>query len=344
MERNVFTFQWESDNLCKCLRKWFHFMDFYFQAGKLALGSRLRRLSERFTEDATQIFTLYDVPLDPRWFPVFYVLSQQPEASITEIAQFIGHSHASVSQIVKEMSKNGLALTAKSEADARVNVVRLSDAGKQIIPNIQYQYLDVAQAVDQLLADMQHDLWKAIAEVEHLLAHKSFYQRVREVRKMRESQQVEILDYSPEWQADFKRLNYQWIEKYFTVEEADEQVLNYPQEKILNPGGCILMARYNGEMVGTCALIKMDAVKYELAKMAVAEHARGKRIGWLLGQAAIQRARELGAEVLYLESNTMLEPAINLYYKLGFQRVIGHTSCYERCNIQMELKLVEVAQ
>ena len=140
-------------------------MDFYFQVGKLALGTRLRRLSEKLTEDAAKIYTLYEVPLDPKWFPVFYVLSHKKEASITEIAQIIGHSHPSVSQIVKEMKKKGLAVSDKSAEDARVNVAKLSDKGKQLIPKIEKQYLDVTQAVEDLLSETQYDLWKAIEEV-----------------------------------------------------------------------------------------------------------------------------------------------------------------------------------
>jgi ribosomal protein S18 acetylase RimI-like enzyme len=73
--------------------------------------------------------------------------------------------------------------------------------------------------------------------------------------------------------------------------------------------------------------------------MAVSPAAQGKNIGWLLGRAIIEKARALGASTLYLESNTILKPAINLYHKLGFKKVAGHVSPYERCNIQMELKL-----
>ena len=75
---------------------------------------------------------------------------------------------------------------------------------------------------------------------------------------------------------------------------------------------------------------------FELAKMAVSPKAQGKYIGWLLGNAVIEKARSLGARKIYLESNTVLKPAINLYYKLGFQKVIGRSTPYERCNIQME--------
>ena len=92
-------------------------------------------------------------------------------------------------------------------------------------------------------------------------------------------------------------------------------------------------------MLGTCALIKLVARCYELAKMAVADSAKRRGIGWALGEAVIERARQLGASRLYLESNTVLEPAIELYRKLGFSPVPTQPSAYQRCNIQMELIL-----
>ncbi|NJL41657.1 MAG: MarR family transcriptional regulator, partial [Leptolyngbyaceae cyanobacterium SM1_4_3] len=251
-----------------------------------------------------------------------------------------GHSHPSVSQIVKEMSKNGLTTTRKDTADARLSVVQLSDVGRQLIPKLEKLYLDVTEAVEELLSETQQDLWKAIEEVEFLVAHKSFFDRVQAARKVRERQNVEIVDYLPRFHEDFKCLNCEWIEKYFKLEETDHQSLNFPDEKILKSGGHIYMALSNGEVIGTCALIKVDGNVYELAKMAVTEKAQGKGVGWLLGQATIQKARELGAKRIFLESNTILEPAIKLYQKLGFQRIVGQPSPYERCNIQMELKLV----
>lgn len=125
------------------------------------------------------------------------------------------------------------------------------------------------------------------------------------------------------------------------MEDADYKALDNPDEYILNKGGKILVALYNEEPLGVCALIKMDDPGYdfELAKMAVSPKAQGKNIGWLLGQAIISKAKESGASKIYLESNTILKPAINLYYKLGFQKVSGRSTPYQRCNIQMELNV-----
>jgi GNAT superfamily N-acetyltransferase len=78
---------------------------------------------------------------------------------------------------------------------------------------------------------------------------------------------------------------------------------------------------------------------FELAKMAVNPAAQGKHIGWLLGNAIIETAKLAGAKKIFLESNTILKPAIQLYHKLGFKKIINRPSPYERSNIQMELIL-----
>jgi len=64
--------------------------------------------------------------------------------------------------------------------------------------------------------------------------------------------------------------------------------------------------------------------------MAVSSKAQGKNIGFLLGNTAVKKAIELGAKNIYLESNTILKPAINLYQKLGFRKVAGHATPYKR--------------
>jgi GNAT superfamily N-acetyltransferase len=166
--------------------------------------------------------------------------------------------------------------------------------------------------------------------------------RVKDIRDQRAQAEVQVLDYTPEYQADFKRLNIEWIERYFRVEPADLKALDHPEDYILAPGGRILLARHQGQIVGACALLKMDDRTFELAKMAVSPSVQGLGIGFRLGQAAIAQARALGARRLYLESNTKLKPALHLYHKLGFQKTVaGQPSPYERCNIQMELLLAE---
>ena len=312
-------------------------MDFYDRTGKMALGSRLRRLSEQMTEQAAAIYDLYQVDLQPKWFPVFYSLSPTEEKSITDIAREIGHTHPSVSQIVREMAVKGYIVEKKGEADGRKNFVLLSPAGQQMRQKMQAQVDDVTTAIEKAMKETHHDLWKSIAEWELLLEQKTLLRRVLEEKKQRESHQVTIVDYTPAYQLAFRQLNEEWITKYFRMEESDYKALDHPQEYIIDKGGHIYIALYKGEAVGTCAIISMSDGGFELAKMAVSPKAQGLGIGYLVGKACIEKARALGAPRVYLESNTTLKPAINLYHKLGFRKAFGPPSPYERSNIQMEL-------
>lgn len=316
-------------------------MDFYSEAGKMAIGSRLRRLSEQITEDAAQVYKLYEVDLQPKWFPVFYVLSKGAEKTITAIAKDIGHSHPSVIKIIGEMSKRGLVVEKADKKDGRRNVVALSQKGKKINIKIEQQYIDVNNAILEALSQTRHDLWQAIEEWEYLLNQKTLLRRVLDQRKQRESKDIRIVNYQPKYRKAFKELNEEWIKKYFKMESSDHKALDNPKENILDKDGHILVALSGNEPVGVCALIKMNDPEYdyELAKMAVSPKAQGKNIGWLLGQAILEKAKSLSASKVYLESNTVLTPAINLYYKLGFQKITGRPSPYERSNIQMGISL-----
>lgn len=316
-------------------------MEIFEKTGKMALGSRLRLLTAKVTEDAARIYDLYDVEFSPKWFPVFYVLSEEGEKTITEIAIEIGHSQPSVTKIIQEMITAGLVHENLKSTDKRRNVVGITEKGMMLSEKIRIQCADIDIAIEGIINEATHNLWEAIKEWEFLLDKKSLLTRVSEQKKIRESRDVQIVEYTPDYQAAFKSLNEEWISTYFEMEEADYKALDNPKEYILDRGGKIFVALYKNEPLGVCALIKMDDSKYdfELAKMAVSPKAQGKNIGWLLGNTVINAAREFRASGIYLESNTILKPAINLYYKLGFRKIVGHVTPYKRCNIQMELIL-----
>src|SRR4051794_26435618 len=107
-------------------------MRFFEQVGKVALGSRIRFLGDAITEDAAQIYRLYGIEMNPKWFPVFYVLSKSEAGTITSLAEAIGHSHVSVSKIVAEMKGAGLVEEKAGSKDKRRTLVALSKAGRKV--------------------------------------------------------------------------------------------------------------------------------------------------------------------------------------------------------------------
>lgn len=307
----------------------------------MAIGSRLRMLTDKITNDAELIHKMYGIDIRAKWFPVFFVLTQGEAKTITAIAREIGHSHPSVSNIVKEMVAKGIVKEIKDKADGRRNLIALSPKGKEMSEILIEECADMTVTIEDISSQAHHDLWQAIEEWEYLLSGKSLLERIKEVKKQRESRDIQLTRYAPCYQQAFKSLSEEWINKYFHMEEADYAAVNNPQELIIDKGGEIFVALYKNEPVGVCALLKMkdEQYDYELSKLAVSPKVQGKGIGLLLGQAAVRKAKELGGRKLYLESNTVLKPAIHIYEKLGFKRIFGHRTSYQRCNIQMELVL-----
>ncbi len=140
----------------------------------------------------------------------------------------------------------------------------------------------------------------------------------------------------------FRTLNEEWITRYFTLEAKDREILNNPAHSILLKGGHIFMAYAGSEAVGCVALIPMQSGVYELSKMVVSSHLRGRGLGRRLLQHAIAQARSIGASSLFLGSNTRLKDAVHLYESVGFRHVKPETlppMPYTRADVFMEMPL-----
>ena len=93
---------------------------------------------------------------------------------------------------------------------------------------------------------------------------------------------IELLEFKPEHQPWFEKLNRQWIEQYFWMEPIDVEVLQHPDKHIIGKGGSIFMASVDGAIAGAVALKFVESGVYEFTKMAVDEKFRGLKIGLLL--------------------------------------------------------------
>lgn len=130
---------------------------------------------------------------------------------------------------------------------------------------------------------------------------------------------IRIVDYDPRWRDDFARLNIEWLERWFVVEAIDREVLSDPETHILAPGGRVLFAIDGaGRAVGTVALKHEGQGVYELTKMAVEPGLRGGGVGRGLMQQALAVFQELDGRELFLESSSLLAPALKLYESVGF--------------------------
>ncbi|MDQ0901220.1 MULTISPECIES: GNAT family N-acetyltransferase [unclassified Paenibacillus] len=91
-----------------------------------------------------------------------------------------------------------------------------------------------------------------------------------------------------------------------------------------------IVAEVDGEIVGSSLLYHSSEVAYGLPELniqtpiirllAVSPQARGKGIATELIKESARRALELGATTLHLHTSDMMESAVKLYERLGFER------------------------
>ena len=94
-----------------------------------------------------------------------------------------------------------------------------------------------------------------------------------------------------------------------------------PAEEFDGPGGQMLLASVDGELVGCVGIRRIDDATAELKRMYVRPHARGRGIARELLAACEVQASELGYARLWLETGSMQPEAVTLYLTSGYEPI-----------------------
>ncbi|UAA38361.1 bifunctional helix-turn-helix transcriptional regulator/GNAT family N-acetyltransferase [Paraneptunicella aestuarii] len=317
------------------------------ELGAMFLGTRLKRLSDTLYDEIDNIYSTLNINLKSRWTAVLFLLHENGDSGVTQIAEHMGLTHPAISQMSRKLLDAGYIESKADDQDERRRLLGLTDAGKQLTQQLTPIWEHMRVCLNDRIAACQDDLLNAISNLEQQQIKLPLSEQILQLTQLQDASQVEIIPYSKEYAKDFKRLNIEWLEKYFYVEEIDDLVLSKPKKYILNKDGQIFFARYNDEIVGTCALLKsdytglsQDASKkncFELTKMAVTEKYQGLKIGRKLMEAVIDAFHKSGGDLLFLESNSRLKPALHLYESMGFvHKPKLDNSHYQRADVYME--------
>jgi GNAT superfamily N-acetyltransferase len=218
--------------------------------------------------------------------------------------------------------------------DERRRLLALSRQGSALMRRLEPTWAAIAAAAGTLEA--RFPLSATLTAVDDALAERGFAWRIRAALNANDAGAVEIIPFESRYRSDFKRLNLEWLSRYFSVEPIDEEVLSDP-EALLRDGGHIFLARLRGRIVGTCGLLAEGPGIMELSKMAVTDSCQGLGVGRRLLEAALAKYATLGYRRLYLETNAILKPAITLYESVGFRHAPrpGGPSAYARADVYM---------
>jgi DNA-binding MarR family transcriptional regulator len=309
--------------------------------GATFLGSRMKRLADRLQTDAAAILQALDLPIQPAQQPFLAVLRREGPQTVGAIGQHLRISQPTATRALQALIEQGLIDVTRNDRDQRQKTLALSAAGQALMDRLERELWPRVEAAAIDLCGGRHAaLLEELATIEAEFDRRSLFDRVIG----EPGPGLTVRDFSDDLAEAFHRINAEWIQAMFTLEENDIRLLENPRELIIDQGGAVLFAQAPDlGVVGTCAVMKMKDGWFELTKMGVLEAARGRKVGEFLLAATIERAKAMGvADRLYLLTNTKCGPAIHLYEKLGFQHdaeiMALFGARYERCDVAMRYR------
>jgi putative acetyltransferase len=108
------------------------------------------------------------------------------------------------------------------------------------------------------------------------------------------------------------------------------------------PRGRLLIAYYNSEAVGCCALHELDGTICEMKRLYVKPMARGLRIGKLLSEKIIAEAKSIGYSKMRLDTIADQMPAaVAMYRAQGFVEIAPYRHNPIEGALYLELDLTQ---
>ena len=317
-------------------------MEFIKELGTLALGSRLKNLSENLMKDVARIYKEQDINFEPRWFTFFQLVLRKKEITVTQIARELNQTHPAVVQVINILEKKKLIITKKDKTDNRKRLVKLSNKGKQLAEELAPLWEIVQLSANEILNESAPDLLETISKVENTLQKKSTYERIKEKIVLKAIDKLEFKEYEKKHLEDFQQLNKDWLNSYLELTEHDIKVLSDPYNEIIKKDGNILLLISDEKTIGTYALQRVNTKVCELSKFTIKKDFRGWKLGEQMMEHAIKKAKDLKCESIVLLTHPKLKEATQLYKKYGFEVKPEHTEIKDktgRCSLYMQLIL-----
>ncbi len=153
-------------------------MDFFEKVGALGLGSRLKRLSDIYLSDVRELYEESGIKFEPKWFPVFVLLLERKQITITEAAELLNLTHPHVSLYAKEMNQAKLSCFIDNPDDGRSRLLTLTRNGRTTAQQLQPMWTRIDKAVKEILKETEPDFLLILKKMETALTRASLRQRV----------------------------------------------------------------------------------------------------------------------------------------------------------------------
>ncbi|WP_426107853.1 MarR family winged helix-turn-helix transcriptional regulator [Massilia sp. TSP1-1-2] len=150
-------------------------------------GTQLRHLIELLDGAVGDAYETAGLNYRPRYTPVMRSLMAKEPATIGFIAEAAGITQPAATQTIALMVKDGIVSVQASPTDARKKMIRLTQHGRDLVPQLKMCWQATALASASLEAALPYSLTDVLDSAIRALAAKPFGERIREARSQLEN-------------------------------------------------------------------------------------------------------------------------------------------------------------
>jgi GNAT superfamily N-acetyltransferase len=214
--------------------------------------------------------------------------------------------------VIAGFEKQGLVAKTRSQADARVSELALTDAGRATFEVLNLASRnEVTAMLGRMTESTQQQLVDAMTQIEALLGEStpSYILRDPQAGDMGWVVRQQAVLYTREygWNSEFEALVAEIVAKYLRDYDPSAE-------------RCWI-AEKDGKAVGSVFVVRHDAETAQLRMLYVDASARGLGIGHRLVDECLRFARGVGYKRMMLWTNDILTDARKIYEKAGFTLV-----------------------
>lgn len=128
-------------------------MSVYDEAGLLILGTRLKRISDRFLNEVSKVYMKQHICFETAWFPVLFLLDKRGSMSLTAISNELEVSHSAVSQMINQLQGKKIVDIQQDKSDARIKRIILTDKGRKLIEQVRPVWHALSKSFHRILPE-----------------------------------------------------------------------------------------------------------------------------------------------------------------------------------------------
>lgn len=156
--------------------------DLVKQLGYANLDTRLKRISDKMSHSLRAMYRDLEMDTEPNWYLVLWIVNEQPNVSVMEIASRLKFTHQSVINMTNKMIKKGYLQSEKDAIDKRKTIFKLTKKAEDKLP-LFTQIWEIGKKVTYDLLNQNTEIMHHLELLESNLEETSFGQRIADELK-----------------------------------------------------------------------------------------------------------------------------------------------------------------